>query len=170
MVVIFNWGRDAKKIANAGLMACEHCKNMVVFEIYESYGYVGAFFLKVGKGKRKYTIACPVCKHGYELDPDKIDQVLRDTINIPSYEEVMPIWDALEKEGRADKDSVIESMRMENDDARFTQTLADWRDSLTKRVVGQGYPADRVKYVVGIWTEQILNALIEGAKKYLGKS
>ncbi len=168
-MLLINWGRNVKRIANGALMKCEHCKNVTVYEICETYAYLGAYLIRLGRGKKKYIMACPVCHHGYALDPTKIDQVLRDTINVPSFEEVQPIWAAMEVEANKDSKTMLESMLRENDEEKLFKTLADWREDIAARVTSQGHPPERVKYVAEFWANDLLQSMVDVVRRQPGK-
>lgn len=93
--IIAGWGKDAKVIAYVGLIKCEHCRNYAHWYLYEIGKKVTLYFVPVAKWDKKWYIVCGVCEASAELNKAEKDEILQESAELPSAEDVMVIWDAL---------------------------------------------------------------------------
>jgi hypothetical protein len=92
MIVFYGWGKDLKNVAYAGIEKCPHCKNWTHFSVCEQSSHATLYFVKVARWNKKRVFVCGTCSHGWEIDADKFDAFIRQTISLPSKENCAMMW------------------------------------------------------------------------------
>src|SRR5437868_1491094 len=91
-MVIYGWGKDLKELAYAGIEKCARCKNWGHFSVCEHSSHASLYFIKVARWGHRCVLVCKTCSHGWEIDAGKREQLLRDTIRLPSEELCNLLW------------------------------------------------------------------------------
>jgi len=95
-MIIFGWGKGAKKLADIGFNKCPNCKNYSWFYLCELSSKVKVYFVPVAKFNKKYYMVCSVCSAGLELTSKEKDEILRESVEFPSQELSIEIWNKLD--------------------------------------------------------------------------
>jgi len=95
-MIIFGWGKGAKKLADLGFMKCGNCKNYSWFSLFEVSSKVKLYFVPVAKYGKRYVMACPICQGGIEVTKEEKDEILRGSVGVPTQELSIEIWNKLD--------------------------------------------------------------------------
>lgn len=93
-MIVFGWGKDAKKIAYLGIVKCSRCRNYSHHFIYEVAKKINVYFIPVAKYDKKYFVACNVCNGGLEIEEAQKQEFLQKSLKIPEPNKVNAIWTA----------------------------------------------------------------------------
>ena len=91
-MLIAGWGKDAKVLAFVGLMKCQNCNNYSMWYLVEISSKVKVYFIPVAKYGSKYFVMCNVCENGYEVDKDKKNEILEESVQLPEADKIVQIW------------------------------------------------------------------------------
>jgi len=96
-MLIYGWGKDLKDVAYAGIEKCPQCKNWSHFYICEHSSHASLYFIRVAKWSKKWVYVCKVCSHGWEVEEGKKDELIRQTVYLPSQEQCLQMWTRYDK-------------------------------------------------------------------------
>ena len=91
-MIIYGWGKDLKEVAYAGIEKCPNCKNWSHFYICEHSSHASLYFIKVVRWNKKWLCLCKKCKNGCEIEEKKKDDIVRQTVSLPSHEHCVLMW------------------------------------------------------------------------------
>lgn len=136
--ILVGWGGSAKLFAYAGILKCPNCKNYGHFQLYEIAKKANVLFVPVAKWGKKYHLVCSICEGSLELTKAESDEVLQESIALPSPEAATAIWNEMESE--------VTSMTDETSDvdARLARLAAKLEGT---------YPKEHVEYVWATYAE-----------------
>ena len=93
--ILVGWGGSAKLLAYAGMWKCDNCKNFGHFQLYEIAKKANVFFVPVAKWGKKYYLVCSTCEASLELTNVEKDEVLQESLALPTPETATAIWDEI---------------------------------------------------------------------------
>jgi hypothetical protein len=91
-LIIFGWGKEAKKVAFVGIAKCENCRNYGPFHLYEIAKKVTLYFVPVAKFSRKYYSVCSICEAGFEVGESGRLEIMRRSLLYESEVSVISLW------------------------------------------------------------------------------
>lgn len=95
MIILYGWGNRSKKLADAGYLTCGHCNNVSWFTIIYLASEFNLYYIPVARWNRRYYMVCGICSAGYEIDNQKIKDVIADSKGIPDFQTYDLIWHKL---------------------------------------------------------------------------
>jgi len=95
-VIVFGWGKKAKRLANAGMSKCPNCHNWTAFGVFSRASAVSLYFVPVAKFGTKFYLVCSTCDAGFEINDAKKTELLRASCDLPTTEHMISIWNALD--------------------------------------------------------------------------
>jgi len=140
-VIFFGWGKKAKRLANGGIDKCPNCGNVSPFGLYKISSSVSLYFVPVAKFATKHYLVCSTCEAGFELDEEKRIAVLRASADLPTSDDMIAIWNAI--------DAIALDML---EGSAPAQTVVDAAQSLKTK-----YEAADVDYVLGVYCDADLD-------------
>jgi hypothetical protein len=96
-MIIYGWGKDLKEVAYAGIDKCQQCKNWSHFHICEHSSHASLYFVKVLKWNKRCVYVCQTCSHGWAIDESKKDDIIRQTISLPSKDHCALMWNRFDQ-------------------------------------------------------------------------
>ncbi|MCB9805807.1 zinc-ribbon domain-containing protein [Candidatus Nomurabacteria bacterium] len=97
MLFLAGWGKNLKKLSDAGLSYCTNCHNTALFDLVELHRKVSLFLVPVAKWDSKFYKRCSICDAGYELTEQEKNTMLGLSMKLPSNIEIMEIWNDIDK-------------------------------------------------------------------------
>ena len=67
MFIIFGTRQTVKKIGDVGVYRCDHCNNVIVFQVMIIRKWFTLFWIPIFPYSIQYYIICPICQYGGEL-------------------------------------------------------------------------------------------------------
>ena len=75
-MIIFGWGRQTiKQIGVVFKKFCVHCNNEEYWILTRTITWFTLFFIPIIPYSVKYFLSCPVCKYGFDLNSEQVDQI-----------------------------------------------------------------------------------------------
>lgn len=142
-MIIYGWGKDLKKVGYAGIAKCANCNNFSHFWVCEHSSHASLYFIRIAKWDKKLVCLCGTCERGWEIEPAKQDEVIRQTLALPSYEDAHTMWGKFEK-------SVSQAID-ENERNGQEVLMASVTEAITSTVeqLKREYQVDHALYVAG---------------------
>ena len=136
--IIWGWGSKSKKIGDAGYMNCNNCNNFSWFTIRQLAKEFNLYFISVAKWNRKYYLVCEICNAGYEIDKDKINNILFESQNIPDQIKFDEIWNKLQ----------LMSVCLINQKTLTEKNIENWIGQVTNNLILDGYRESWINYTM----------------------
>lgn len=73
-MIIIGFGKDAKKIADAGDHHCPRCHNQCLFQVVEIANRLAIFFIPAARWQKKYFLSCSICHYSYPLGREELEE------------------------------------------------------------------------------------------------
>jgi len=140
MVLIWGWGNQYRKVADAGIMRCRNCRNYSTFEIRELAKNFKLYFIPVAKWGRRYYLVCNTCEAVYELENERLDQILSEISGIPDNETSLDIWNNI--------DILLTQMIK-------TNNTEDWVEKIIPKLKARGYKEDEINHVLSVFIDSL---------------
>lgn len=75
-MIIFGWGRQTiKQIGVVFKQLCGHCNNEEYWVLTRMMTWFTLFFIPVFPYKIEYFLSCPICKYGFTLNHDQVNEI-----------------------------------------------------------------------------------------------
>ena len=94
-MILVGWGRNAKSIAYMGISKCPNCRNWDHFQLFETKRKVTLYFVPVARFATHYYVVCNRCEAAAEVSKEKANEILRESIAVPSPDDASVIWKSL---------------------------------------------------------------------------
>lgn len=146
-MIIIGWGKNSKKIADAGIMKCKNCNNYSAFEVRELTSNIKIYFIPIAKWGRKTYLVCTVCDAGYELNEENKKEILQETVKIPDNKTSIEIFN------KAD------SLFVKYAEGKTPKDLKEWDREVKKGLEEEGYKEEDIDYVLPIYAESLLDSI-----------
>lgn len=144
-MIIIGWGKQSKKIADAGIIKCKNCNNYSAFEVRGLASNIKLYFISVAKWNKKTYLVCTVCDAGYELNEKAKKEILQDVIKIPDNKTSIEIWNR------------IDSLFVEYTRRKKLKNLEGWDKYIKEKLIKENYKEEDVNYILPIYAESLLD-------------
>lgn len=139
---IAGWGKDNKKIAEAGIRRCDNCNNYTTWEIYKTSKKTTLYFIPIAKWKKKYFLVCTTCNASYELKKSKKDEFLENVVRIPDNNVCAKIWNKIDSNF---------CIFLKNNTIDENKNISNWSKAIITELKNKGYKEKDIKYVLNIY-------------------
>jgi len=151
MVIVWGWGNQYRKIADAGIIKCGGCNQYTTFEIRELAKKFELYFIPIARWGKRYFLVCNNCEAGYELDNTKIKEILAEASEFPDNKTSIEIWEKI--------DELVAELVDNND-------IEKWEEKILSELKRYNYKENEVEYVLSIYAQ----FLYESFKKQINNT
>ncbi len=148
-MIIIGWGKQSKKIADAGIMKCKNCNNYSAFEVRELANNIKLYFIPIAKWGKKTYLVCTICDAGYELNEEGKKEILQETIKIPDNKTSIEIFNK------------VDSLFVKYAESKAMKDLKGWDREVKRELKGEGYREEDIDYILAIYAESLLDSIKE---------
>lgn len=95
--LIFGWGKNSKEVGYIGLQKCPVCNHFANFTINEVANNIKVYFIPIAKYNKKRYVVCGRCQNGWELDEDKYNILMLESMKAFTPERTLELWKDISK-------------------------------------------------------------------------